>query len=209
MSFEEKINEKITKKEELPIKINISILKYFWQASPLSRGGDGLIPKFLRGIRVLKNFSDNELRILSRHLHRRLFSFQEVIFNQDDNGVGFYFIFSGQVDIFSENPQIKNHNESIRPDEVDHIITLEKGEHFGELALLQENAVRPVTAVAKKNCELLGILKPDMEELINNHPTVGAKLLQSISIILTDRLSSIAIEMKALKHKIFELENRE
>ena len=39
MSFETKINEKISNKQSLPNKINISILKYFWQASPLSGGG--------------------------------------------------------------------------------------------------------------------------------------------------------------------------
>ena len=216
MSFETEVNEKIANKQNLPSKINISILKYFWQASPLSGGGDHIIPKFLRKLRILKNFSDNELRILSQYLHRRPFSFQEVVFNQDDNGVGFYFIFSGQVDIFSESSpssngqkQTKLNKENLdKNSSENHIVTLEKGEHFGELALLQENALRPVTVVAKENCELLGIFKPDVEELINNYPSIGAKLLQSVSTILANKISTMAIEMKVLKYKILKLEGR-
>ena len=84
-----------------------------------------------------------------------------------------------------------------------HVVTLDRGYIFGELALLQENATRTATVVAKENCELLGFFKPDLEELINNHPAVGARLLQSISIVLAGRLSSIASEMKILKKSIY------
>ena len=155
------------------------------------------------------------MRILSKHLHRRPFSFQEIIFNKDDNGVGLYFIFSGQVDIFSENALSSESHEETQLNEknlhknssTNHIVTLDKGALFGELALIHENALRPVTAVAKENCELLGIFKPDVEELINNYPSIGAKLLQAISITLANKISAMAIEMKSLKHKIFNLEN--
>ena len=63
------------------------------------------IPKFLRRIKVLENFSDNELRLLSNSLHLRQFDDGEVIFKQNDNGVGFYFIYGGRVDIIVENDQ--------------------------------------------------------------------------------------------------------
>ena len=71
-SYEEEINQKISEKDELPEKLDISMIKYFWQASPLSRSGTDSIPRFLRKIRVLKNFSDTELHTLSRYLHRRI-----------------------------------------------------------------------------------------------------------------------------------------
>lgn len=213
MSYEGNIKEKIKTNNELPEKLNLSILKYFWQASPLSGGGDKAIPKFLRSIKVLKNFSDNELRILSHYLHLRYFSSKEVIFEQDENGVGFYFIYSGQVEILAKNYKIDNHDELIEVTEEEsgeknlpliHITTLERRDHFGEIALLQDNSLRTATAIAKESCCLIGLFKPDMNELINNHPVIAAKLLQSISIILADRLSSVAREMKVLKYKLFK-----
>lgn len=214
MSFEAEVGKKIANKQSISERINISILQYFWQASPLSGRGENVIPKFLREKRVLKNFSDNELRILSSYLHHRNFSFNEVIFNQGDNGVGFYFIFSGQIDMFAKGLQIDEKNKSIKLEDINleegppanYVTTLEKGDIFGELAFLQENAVRTATAVAKENCQLLGIFKSDLEDIINDHPLIGAKLLQSVSIVLANRLSSIASEMKMLKNKMAQLE---
>ncbi|WP_372652646.1 hypothetical protein, partial [Halobacteriovorax sp.] len=57
--------------KELPPKLDIPILKYFWQSNPLFSSNKNSIPKFLRRIKVLENFSDNELRLLSNSLHLR------------------------------------------------------------------------------------------------------------------------------------------
>ena len=206
MSFEKKIDEKINDKEDIPDRVNISVLKYFWQTSPLSGKSERIIPKFLRAKRILKNFSDNELRILTNYLHHRSFAIHEAVFNQGDNGVGLYFIFSGQIDIFVKGPQVGREG---RDSTLNYVTTLEKGAIFGELALSREYAIRTSTAVAKEDCELLGFFKPDMEDLIEKHPVVGAKFLQSISVILATRLSTIASEMKALKHKVLKLERGE
>lgn len=213
MSFEKEIGGQIAREESIPDRINISILKYFWQASPLSGGGSQVIPKFLRGRRIFKNFSDNELRILSGYLHHRSFSLNEVIFNQGDSGVGFYFIFSGQVDMFARDPEENKKTDlqkledlsSGKSSSASYVTSLEQGDLFGELAFLQENAVRTATAIAKANCELLGIFKPDMEEIIDDYPRVGAKLLQAVALVLAARLSDIASDMKALKHKMMHL----
>ncbi|MCY4643107.1 MAG: cyclic nucleotide-binding domain-containing protein [Bacteriovoracales bacterium] len=212
MSFEEEIKKKIDAKEDIADRIKISVLKYLWQVSPLLVRSEKVIPKFLRGVRVLKNFSDNELRILSNYLHHRRFSLHETIFKEGDRGVGFYFIFSGQVGIFAKKRSLESIDESLDSlkqrdtkiyEDKKQVVTLEKGYLFGELALLQENAFRTATAVAKENCELLGFFKPDLEELISNHPAVGARLLQSISIVIAGRLSSIALDMRSLKESAY------
>ena len=215
MSFEKEVGKQIERGEEIANRVNISVLKYFWQVSPLSGGGSQVIPKFLRDRRIFKNFSDNELRILAGYLHHRSFALNEAIFNQGDSGVGFYFIFSGQVDMFAKDPELSKENDLKKLEDLSlegggsasYVTSLEEGDLFGELAFLQENAVRTATAIAKANCELLGIFKPDMEELINEHPRVGAKLLQSVAIVLAARLSSIASDMKILKHKLLHLKS--
>lgn len=192
-SYEEEIVDNISSGKGLPGKLDISTVKYFWQASPLTRGGDSLIPKFLRSIRVLENFTDNELRILSKSLHLRTFDDGETVFKQGDLGVGFYLILSGHVDIVVE---------SDNSEEEKFIITLEKGDYFGELALLQNRSIRNATVVSRETTELLGIFKPDMEELISSEPVVATKILQSVSTIVANRLFSITQEVKRLKHKI-------
>jgi len=205
-SYENDIVDKIESRENLPAKVDISMAKYFWQASPLSGSRKDTVPKFLRSIEVLKNFSDNELRLLTKFLHLRSFDNGEVVFEQGDLGVGFYFIFSGHVDVIvddSKNDHLDPKNESRM------VLLLERFDYFGELALLQEHSERNATVVARESCMLLGMFKPDVEELISYYPVVAAKLLQSISIIVANRLHSLTREARQLKYKLCQLEKEE
>ncbi|MBT3983014.1 MAG: cyclic nucleotide-binding domain-containing protein [Bacteriovoracaceae bacterium] len=212
-SYEDEIKTKMDENSDLPERLSISVLKYFWQASPLSRTKDNIIPKFLRSVHVLKNFSDNELRILSNHLHLRSFENQETIFNQDQVGVGFYFIFSGNVEIYGtkigENESGGAPGAVVKNGDKVHITTLERNDYFGELALLQEVNLRTASAISRGASTLLGIFRPDMEELIDHFPVVGAKLLQSISMILANRMTAMSNEIRLLKYKFSRIEQND
>jgi len=190
-----------------PDKMEISVLKYFWQASPFARSWKPNVPKFLRKITVLREFTDLELRTLSKYLHYRTFEDNEIIFKQGDLGVGCYFLFSGQVNIAVKDEESINEKNLI-DSKSDILLTLDPYDYFGELALLQDNSVRTASAVAKDSCTLLGIFKPDLDALINEHPVVATKLLQSVSIIIANRLYSITKEVRALKFKIMQLEDK-
>ncbi|GAB4009605.1 MAG: hypothetical protein Fur0010_00520 [Bdellovibrio sp.] len=204
-SYEKDIATDVSKREQ--DRVNISLVKYFWQANHLSSSKENSIPKFLKKIDVLKNFSDNELRILANSMHFRRFSEKEVIFRQNDVGIGFYFIYSGRVDVIISGE---------RQDDPDaegklgtYLLSLSRSAYFGELALLQENSLRNATVIAREPTELLGIFKPDIETLIQTDPAVVAKLLQSISLIVSQRLTSMTREIRELKYRISELEKVE
>lgn len=201
MSYEEDIKKDVEQNKKLPGKLNISVIKYFWQINPLTGSREGSIPRFLRTIEVFKNFSDNELRILAKFLHIRSFGHKEIIFNQGELGIGFYIIYSGLVEVLIDDQAEGGQHQR----EPFIILPLEKGDYFGELALLQEKSARNATVRSRENCELLGIFKPDVEELIQYHPIVAAKLLQSISVIVANRLFSITREVKDLKFRLAQL----
>ncbi len=200
-SYEAKTRFKFGQDKLLPKKLDIGVIKYFWQASPFTPSNLNSVAKFLKDIEVLKKFTNNELRILSRYLHHRKFEDQEIIFKQNDPGFGFYFIYSGRTDIIvdDENAEIS--------DKAKYILSLEKYDCFGELALLQENSQRSATVIAKDYCEVLGIFKPDLDEMINDYPVVAAKLLHSVSVIIANRLFSITKEVQFLKNQLVTLEN--
>ena len=200
-SFEKEISED----GKLPPKLDIPVLKYFWQSNPLFSANKNSIPRFLRRIKVLENFSDNELRILSKSMHLRQFTDGEKVFKQNDVGVGFYFIYTGRVDIIVEDEQLI-HDEDKRSPKLNHVVSLDKMDYFGELALLQVNSVRNASAIARESCQLLGIFKPDLEHLIDSSPTVATKLLQAVSIITANRLFSVTNEVRRLKYKVKQLE---
>ncbi len=184
-------------------KIDLSLLKYFWQAGPLNFSKQDSIPRFLRKIKVLKNFSDGELYILSKYLNERNFRRSEIIFQQGDVGIGFYLIFSGQVEISVDDNKFEVDDDMPQGK---YSLNLERHDFFGELALLQENAIRNATATAKDDCILFGIFRPDLDDLILQYPVVAARLLQSVSMIIANRLFFLTQEVRFLKTK---LENRE
>ena len=206
-SYENDAWEAKRERHELPTKLDISTLKYFWQLNPLIKSNKYSIPRFLRKLNVLSNFTDFELQILIRYLHHRTFAPEEVIFRQNEEGIGFYFLYSGQVDIYVQTDDPCEDGPEVAAMKR-HVVTLERGEYFGELALLQEKSLRSADCVAKNVVELLGLFKPDMEEMIDQHPVVAAKLLQSISMIIANRLYSITREVGELKYKICQLEKQ-
>ncbi len=194
-------NEELFKDDRLTIRT----LKYFWQNSPLAGKSEKNIPRFLRKIKVLKNFTDYELRIFTKFIHKRNYSNDETIFREGDTGFGFYMIVQGQIEIYtSRNRLVEDTSESYDQ----FVIQLSSREYFGELSLLESQNIRNATAIAKQNSSLLVIYKPDIEEMIERYPLVGAKFLQSISFIMAMRFNRVTDEIKILKEKVNLLERK-
>ena len=199
-SYENEIKEAGSNKLEITNKIDFSMMKYLWMANPLNGRRKDSIPKFLRNIELLKNFSDNELRILSKYMHNRKFSEGEVVFRSGEVGIGFYFIFSGTIELSHDDINSEVNQEKF--------LVLDEFGYFGELALLQDGNQRTATAIARNQCELVGIFKPDLDHLIIRYPVIGTKLIQSISIVLADRLYYLTYEASKMYKKIKQLEAR-
>lgn len=197
MSYEKDFQEKRLKGEVSEDRLDIPLLKYLWDASPLSFLSKESYHDFFKKITILNSFSDNEIRLFSKFLHRREFQAQEVIFNQGDTGYGFYFIFKGSVNILSKS----NDSEASEL-----VVKLEKGQYFGEMGLLEEFNRRTADAVAAENTILLGIFKPDLDKMLELYPVLGAKFLRETALIMATRMSILTREVIDLRKKIRELE---
>lgn len=201
MTYENKMSESSKNIDQFKSnRVNIPIIKYFWQASPLARNKKKSLHRFLRHIKVLSKLSDLELKLLSGFLHERQFEANEVIFNKGDRGFGFYFVFSGVIEIYLDK---KDHEGSKSES---HLVNLTQHQYFGELALLDEGDVRNASARSSQPSTLYALFRPDLEELIERHPVVAAKLLQSISLIITKRFIDMAQQVQVLKEKISRYE---
>lgn len=179
-------------------RLKLSLLKYFWEVSPLAGIQAENIPRFIRKVDVFKALSDLELRLLSTFFHQRDYSDKEVIFSEGDTGFGFYLIYSGKVNICSQDQEEVNK---------DLVVSLGKGEYFGELALMEKRSRRNAGAVAEGKTNLLVMYNPDLEELIEKHPRVGAKFLQSIGLIISRRFIRISDNLRRAKSELRELKN--
>jgi CRP/FNR family cyclic AMP-dependent transcriptional regulator len=202
MSYEKDMMDKLQKGDVSPERLDVPLLKYLWDASPLTFGSKDNYHAFFKKITVLNSFTDNEIRLFTKFLHRREFIANEVIFRQGDSGYGFYFIFEGSVDIYSNH---LNHNNE---EQSDLVIRLESRQYFGEMGLLEEFNRRSATVIAHENTVLLGIFKPDLEKMLEFYPVLGAKFLRETALIMANRMGQLTREIMGLKKKVKELENR-
>jgi CRP/FNR family cyclic AMP-dependent transcriptional regulator len=202
MSYEKEMMDKINRGESLSDRLDIPLLKYLWDASPLSFiTNKESYHDFFKKISILSAFSDNEVRLFTKFLHRREFEANEIIFKQGDSGYGFYFIYSGAVNIYA------NHNPASN-EQGEFVIKLDKQQYFGEMGLLEDFNRRSASVVAAENTVLLGIFKPDLENMLEQYPVLGAKFLRETALIMANRMGQLTREIVTLKLKIKELEQR-
>ena len=131
----------------------------------------------LQNIPLFRDLTPKELRILERVVHIRTYEAGEPVFVETEPGAGMYVIRSGRIDIVLN---YKMDNRLI-------LSELEPGDFFGEMALLGDSS-RSATALARERSELIGFFHPDLIEIINLHPGMGAKISIGLARTLADRL---------------------
>ena len=145
------------------------------------------LSEMLRNIPLFQNLTPKELRILERLLHIRTYEAEQSVFMETEPGAGVYVIRSGRVDI------VLNHNT----DQPLTLAELEPGDFFGEMALLGYTS-RSATAVARERSELIGFFHPDLIELLNVHPSMGAKISLGLARTLAERLRYTNAQLRAI-----------
>ena len=145
----------------------------------------------LKRIPIFQDLSYKELKSVERILHRRTYKSDEVIFKENEPGVGMYIIESGKVHITIGKEQKL-------------LVLLSKGDFFGEMALILEGQ-RTASAIAKEPTKLLGFFQPDLFNLLETAPKTGNKILQRLAKMIAERLRLGTIENRELKSRLNEL----
>lgn len=151
----------------------------------------------LKGNFLFENLSLPELRLVRDIVHIRQYRPGEVVFKQGEVGVGMYIIARGHVDISVEDrdPE-KDGKRSI------FVTRLERGDFFGEIALVEDNGRRTATASAYDEVILIGFFKPDLLEIVSRSPATGSKVLMRLAQVLGKRLKETASKVSELKSEI-------
>ena len=158
------------------------------------------ISHLLSRVPLFEDLSRRELAAVERILHRREYMKDEVIFRQDEIGMGMYIVCQGTVGIFSEPD---NRELSVVTD----------GDFFGEVALLDESP-RSATAIAKTNSILFGFFHPDLFQLLTRQPRLGMKIVLRVASHVgqslrraNERVFALTAEVAALKEAKPRLED--
>ena len=142
----------------------------------------------LRRVPMFADLDRRELYEVEKLLYRRNYDEGEVIFRQNDPGVGMYVIESGRVEIL--------HEPSGR-----HLAELGDGDFFGEIALLNETP-RSARATALAPTVLYGLFQPELYDVFERLPRLGVKLLLPLAQMLGARLLRADDELQSLDEQI-------
>jgi CRP-like cAMP-binding protein len=138
-----------------------------------------LIEQALRDNILFKTLDKKELAYLKTLVHERTYQPDEVVFEQNDRGIGMYVIAKGRVAIRSQSPNGKN----------EILVThLNAGSFFGEVALVDPDNLRTAKAIAVEPTTLIGFFKPDLQTILDRKPAMGVKILFQLSTVLGRRL---------------------
>lgn len=135
------------------------------------------LSEILGKVPIFDNLTKHELRHIEQLIHIRQYSHSEIVFVEDEPGVGLYIISKGAVKIYKKDPSGKEIT----------LATLGEGQFFGELSLL-DNFPRSATAITTDTSVLLGFFYPDLMDLIDRHPQLGCKVLLRIAQLVGERL---------------------
>jgi CRP-like cAMP-binding protein len=143
------------------------------------------LKNILKEVPLFQSLSCKELGLLIKIMHLRNFSKEEIVFKEKEPGAGMYIIISGQIKIFYKSLLGKE----------EELTLLDKGDFFGELALLDESP-RSATAKAVENTELLSFFRADLIELIKKQPVLASKILFELAKITGIRLREANKDLK-------------
>tara|TARA_Y100001934_G_scaffold275631_1_gene370576 strand:+ start:1692 stop:2174 length:483 start_codon:yes stop_codon:yes gene_type:complete len=138
------------------------------------KGDNDPILTLLKSIPMFENLLDKELSEVVRLTHERNYKIGEYIFKKLAPAEGMYVILDGLVDI-------------IDPDTNTNFASLETGDFFGELALLDDEP-RSASATAMQPSRLIGFFRTDLLTLMKRDPELGNKILLNLSRVLGERL---------------------
>jgi CRP-like cAMP-binding protein len=138
-------------------------------------------PKRLSELKTMSLFVDlsrRERKIVDGFMHERRYLKDEIIFDAGEEGQALYIILEGKVIICNTD----------QPDAP--IATLETGNFFGELALLDDEP-RVAGVRAAEDCTLLVLFRGDFLGLMNSHAVVASKIALQLARHLGIRMRKL------------------
>ncbi|MBI4371838.1 MAG: cyclic nucleotide-binding domain-containing protein [Elusimicrobia bacterium] len=133
--------------------------------------------RFLRSLDIFHGIRERDIGRLVLALHSRTYHAGEVVFVEGDIGRALFILESGRVDLTRRGP-----------DGAPALIyTLQPGEFFGEMALL-ESLPRSATATAAENSHLHLLYKNKLDTLLQAEPRIGAAIMGHLARLLSARL---------------------
>lgn len=128
-----------------------------------------------------KGMSAAELRLLAMTLTAHRFPPETYIFMEGDPGDCLYIVVDGRVRVSRRIPDMGEETLAI----------LDRGEVFGEMALVDDQPRSADVRAHAEGCTVLSVSQTDLEEILNLPPVAAAQFLRLLNCILCRRLRNM------------------
>lgn len=139
----------------------------------------------LQNIKIFTGLCCEDLKLLQQHLTVRTYPKNTIILSEGDEASSLYVVISGSAKVFLSNDDGK---EII-------LNTLNTGDHFGELALLDESP-RSASVITSERSKMGIISKTDFKHVLTNHPDIALHLIIHLTKqirLLSDNIKTLAL----------------
>ena len=139
--------------------------------------------RLLQRVHLFRDLQPADLVPIARKVRRRRCARGAFILQQDEPGSVAFFILNGSVDVLLESDDGRQFV----------VARLTAGDHFGEMALLDED-VRSATVVATEDTDVLMLEREDFLRELQEHPHLMRHMLR----VLSRRLRAADAQLAAL-----------
>jgi CRP/FNR family transcriptional regulator, cyclic AMP receptor protein len=150
------------------------------------------IPEVIQQAYIFADLDYTALELIASLCTIREFNVGEVIFEQNSTGQQLYVIIDGEVDI-QVNPEAIGDTPGTRPAT---IITLRRGESFGEMALIDRGLRSATACCAQNETSVIIIPRDQLMELCEHHPRVGYILMRNLAADLAMKMRESGYQLR-------------
>ncbi len=148
---------------------------------------------FLKQADIFYQFTQTQLELVANLCQERVYGTGDVIFEENSSYKELYIIVQGDVDILV-NPGLVA--ASVKGDQKASIVTMRRGQSFGEIALVDEG-LRSATAQAKsKETRLLVIPRDKLIMLCETYPQLGYRLMYNLAADLAMKIRNTDLRIR-------------
>ncbi|MGR3177608.1 MAG: cyclic nucleotide-binding domain-containing protein [Candidatus Anammoxibacter sp.] len=148
-------------------------------------GGENV--RLLTGIKVLEKLEYDEFEIIDKIVFPSKFVAGDVLVKEGSHATSMFFVVEGTLEVITK----KSDGSEVL------MATISHGESMGEMAFVA-GFVRSATVRAKTDGMLLRLKHEDFKALMENHQTIGIKILEAMTILLSVTLRKTSKELTEL-----------
>ena len=137
---------------------------------------------------LFQELSQLECMRVMRIGHTQQFKAGDLIIEEGSVGDAFYVLLSDEAQIYKG---------------AELLTTVSPGHHFGEMALIEDDAVRSADVIARAESECMVIARPDFTSLLREDPGLGNKLLVALVKNLGRTVRNLSNSVQELSDKLY------